>query len=395
MNTHIISSMIKRLAGLELNELLYMRALPLDLFEGARITSSGTPIYDINGEVLFHRIPLRKARKSIGYADIAVNSNLGSLFLSASYGFEWNARLIVKEALRAPRKRRRIQFDRVRFIAYSYPKIAVQFMKDKAEILMLELNSWKPVPVKRVRKPEEPPSNFERWSLIEELPLPRKQANIRRFKKRIREWDELCPPVRPPKRFRPEFLRIKEFEELVKKLAVVPKVDIRELHYSKENADHNPCYELRGQLTNVWCVAASVRMLLDFNRYNYTQDQIAQDLNLGTMTNPNGLPYANDGDVVTVLENLTGNALDASMNTAPSFNEFANEIRANRPLISFIPGHSRTVAGYSYVNRLFGGKFRGLLVYDPWPVNIGAIHRWENFAVNTYSHMFNAQVTTE
>ena len=42
-------SMVKRLAGLELNELLYTQILPSDLYDGARINSSGTPIYDING----------------------------------------------------------------------------------------------------------------------------------------------------------------------------------------------------------------------------------------------------------------------------------------------------------------------------------------------------------
>ena len=47
--------------------------------------------------------------------------------------------------------------------------------------------------------------------------------------------------------------------------------DTRELHYSTNNADHHPCYELRGQQTSVWCVAASVQMVLDFYRYNYLQ----------------------------------------------------------------------------------------------------------------------------
>ena len=48
--------------------------------------------------------------------------------------------------------------------------------------------------------------------------------------------------------------------------------------------------------------------------------RLAQELGLGTLTNPNGLPYARVGDVVTVLENLTSNALDVTMHTNPAFN---------------------------------------------------------------------------
>jgi hypothetical protein len=134
-------------------------------------------------------------------------------------------------------------------------------------------------------------------------------------------------------------------------------------------------------------------MILDFYRYNYQQTRIASDLGLGTLSSPNGLPYSRDNDVVTVLENLTSNALDASMNTTPNWNEFVNEINENRPLISFIPGHSRTVAGYTSV-RLFNWYFfRGLLVYDPWPPTTGVITRWENFDNQTYRRTFTAHLT--
>lgn len=401
MKTITSRSMVKRLAGLELNGLLYTGVLPLDLFDGARVTSAGTPVYDINGEVLFHRVPVKKGQRPIASADIAVNPTLRAPILSVSHGLKWNDRAISKEATAAARRKKRgIRFNKIRYVAYSYPKIAVQFLRNKHEVLMLELNTWKPVPKKRERKPQEPPSNFERWSLIEELPQGRKRSNIRRFEERVKQWDDLCPPRRPPKKFKPEILRFKEFSQLAKKLGIVLRFDARELHYSKENTDHHPCYELRGQLTSVWCVAASVQMLLDFYRYNYTQNRLAQELNLGTIAVPNGLPYANDGDVVTVLEALTSNALDANMNVNPNWAEFVNEIRANRPLISFVPGHSRTVAGYTFGPSIFGGNFRGLLVYDPsppsptgLPTDGGSIARWENYDTHTYRRTFTAELT--
>jgi len=91
---------------------------------------------------------------------------------------------------------------------------------------------------------------------------------------------------------------------------------------------------------------------------------------------------------------MSVNALDASMNTSPSFSEFVTEIDANRPLISFVPSHSRTVAGYyqSYLSIIGAPAFRGLLVYDPWPVNAGVITRWENYNATTYRRTFTARV---
>ena len=146
----------------------------------------------------------------------------------------------------------------------------------------------------------------------------------------------------------------------------------------------------------MWCVAASTQMLLAFYRYQYTQDRIATALGLGTRANPNGLPYARVGDVVTQLQALSSNALTATMATNPAFTFFRNEIQANRPLISFIPGHSRSVAGFiQYTLSPVGmTPFRGLLVYDPWPPTSGVITRWENFDTQTYQYGYSAHVTT-
>jgi hypothetical protein len=186
-----------------------------------------------------------------------------------------------------------------------------------------------------------------------------------------------------------------EFERLIGRDITSFLVDSRELHLSSRNTDHATCYEVRGQRTGVWCVAASVEMLLDFYRYEYTQVRVAAELGLGTLSSPSGLPYARDGDVVTVIENLTSNGLDANMTTSPSWAEFRNEVRANRPLISFIPGHSRAVAGYmrSGLGAFGLSPFRGLLVYDPWPPNVGVVTRWENFDAASYRRTFTAHIT--
>lgn len=383
---------IKQIAGLELNAFNFSRIMP-DALEGGRIKTIGTPIYDINGTLLFRRFPITRGQSFVGYADVAANEIMGEPLLATSTGIEWNERKIRKEAIAAVEKRRKkIKFDKVRFVAYSYPKIALQFLKRDKEVLMLEWKTWAKVPsTTRAGRLPMQPSNFERWSVINEMPKKIKRSNIRMFKKRLAIWDSpkfqrIDTTVIKRKVFkRPEF--------------ILKRVEMREVHYSPRSIDHHPCYELRGQQTGVWCVAASVEMLLNFYRYQYDQVHLANELDLGTCADPNGLPYSNIAKVVTVIENLTSNTLNATMYTNPGWSVFRDEIRANRPLISFIPGHSRTVVGYTQTLLYLPGKlpFKGVLVYDPWPPTDcdhpnagGVISKWENFATQTYQYAYSA-----
>lgn len=383
----------KQIAGLELNALNFSRIMP-DVLEGGRVKTAGTPIYDSNGTLLFRRFPIKRNRGSVGYADVAANEILGEPLLGASTGIGWKEKEIRKEAVAAAKKRRRsIKFDKVRFVAYSYPKIALQFLKGNKEVLMLEWKTWAEVPpATGVGRPPMKPSNFERWSVIDEMPKETKRSNTRMFKKRLKIWDS--PKLR--KKIDPTVIKRKAFDL---SSVVIKLVDTSEVHYSPRSVDHHPCYELRGQQTGVWCVAASVEMLLNFYRYRYDQVRLADELGLGTCAHPNGLPYSQVAKVVTVIENLTSNTLDATMHTNPAWTVFRDEIRANRPLISFVPGHSRTVIGYTQTMIHLPGKlpFKGLLVYDPWPPTDcdhpdagGVITKWENFATQTYQYAYSA-----
>jgi hypothetical protein len=140
-------------------------------------------------------------------------------------------------------------------------------------------------------------------------------------------------------------------------------------------------------------------MILNWYRWRYDQPRIAQQLDLGTCDDPNGLPYARVGDVPPAIETLTRNSLDCTMHVNPGWTLFRDEIRADRPLISFVPGHSRTVAGYTESLLHLPGAlpYRGLLVYDPWPPTDcdtpeagGVITRWENFATQTYQYAYTS-----
>lgn len=374
----------RRVLGLELNALGL--AGPPSLageLEGARIGEEGTPIYDPNGEVLFYRFPVADGGEP-GYADGAAKAELGAPLLAVSTGMRWEEGALVEEAT-AVAHERGAEFDETRFVAFSFPKVGIQFMRGGEEVILLELGSWEPVPEERGKEDRPPlqPSNFERWSLLDELPGDRCEAATRVYEERIEGWKpallEIDTTVIESSRLRPFRLRLNDW---------------RELHYDAGNASHHICFELHGQETSVWCVGASTQMLLAFYRYAYSQDRLAQALGLGTREEPNGLPYERVGDVVTQLEALTSNALEAEMVENPNFEFFRHEIDANRPLISFIPGHSRAVAGYTQYHFADLGQrpFRGLLVYDPWPPSTGVITRWENWDTQTYQYGYRAHV---
>jgi hypothetical protein len=374
----------RRVVGFELNVLRAAQVLG-DVYEKASLAPQATPIYDVNGALLFYRFPLSRGRSAAGYADVAADEALGEPLLSTAMGSAWNEAALLRAGIAAAREQQRnLKYDTVRFVAYSFPKLALQFLVAGKEVLMLELYTWVRVPPLRQREPsqQELPS-FERWSLLDSLPKETLSLRTDNFKQRLAIWDA---PV----------LQHIDPHVIVKGLVWPHDFEItrrvsRELHYSSLDTDHHPCYELRGQQTPVWCVAASVEMVLDFYRYSYSQVRIAQELGLGTLAHPNGLPYGRDGDVVTGMEHLTSNALDVTMVANPDMAFFRGEIDANRPMISFVPGHSRSVAGYLEVIFRLGiwsGGFQGLLVYDPLPVNSGVITQWENFVTTTYRYAF-------
>jgi len=409
-NMTLTADQIQRIAGFELNALRVMNVLGEE-FENVSISSVGTPIYDINGEILFYRLPLSQGDTSQGYVDIAANEALGGPLLSTSMGIEWDEKSLLQTGTyMALKERAGMEYNSVRFVAFSYPKIALQFLLDETEVLMLELYSWMEVPPSpKIERNLLEPSFFERWSLLDELPKRIKNSRIIAFNKRIQLLDlpkleevdlrivskDILPPVirfTPDTHFPPE-IRIPPD-------IIFPLRQKREINYSTDNTTHDPCFELFGQRTNVWCVAASVEMLLRFYRYSYDQVRLAQELGLGTLNQPNGLPYANDALVATVIEKLSSNTLDATMyENQDWWKLFRNEINANRPVISFVPGHSRVVAGYYQNNFIINSNntigFRGLLVYDPWPPNLdprkgGVITKYENFDSQIYRVAYTA-----
>src|SRR5215471_2745550 len=127
MDEKIKPSEVHRIAGLELNLLNYVRALPRATFEGARL-ETGTPIFDPNGELLFYRVPIvGPDGVQAGYADIAVHTVFGAPLLAVAPTAVWDEQALVGEAREALARQKttrkaELSYDEIRFVSYSYPK---------------------------------------------------------------------------------------------------------------------------------------------------------------------------------------------------------------------------------------------------------------------------------
>src|SRR5688500_10806090 len=86
-----------RLAGLELNVLNAAGGFPPGLLDGCKVGAAATPVHDLNGEVLFHRIPLQKGKEQAAYADIAAHPALGGPLLAVSHGVAWDEKALLAE----------------------------------------------------------------------------------------------------------------------------------------------------------------------------------------------------------------------------------------------------------------------------------------------------------
>ena len=294
-----------------------------DSLEGASL-GAGTTVYDLNGEALFERVPLEGPGSIAAFADVGLNPAMGAILMAVSWGVRWDEQALVQQAREAAGARLERGVDTVRFVAYSFPKVAVQFLSGGKEVALLELWTWKPVPRRR-RMKEGGPSNFERWSFLDEHPIDDLSKRRASFRSHVRTIDKATA------RLEGAYMTLDRARliDLIGVSIADLLFDTREVHFTTRSGDHHPCLELRGQQTSVWCVGASVQMVLDFYRYEYTQVRLAQELGLGTLSNPNGLPHSRDNDVVTTLEKLSNQSLDATLTQNPSWNLFRNEIRAN------------------------------------------------------------------
>jgi hypothetical protein len=390
----------RRRVAVELNALHWSGVLG-DALEGATI-GVGTPIHDLGGEVLFERLPLIQGDDVVGHADAALHSAMGTILLQVSPDGPWNEAELVQRARQAADEivPGGVPPDAtVRFVAYSHPKVAIQFLLGDQEVAMLDVASLRPVPPATDRPPSEPPSHHDRWSLLDELPDDHQAARQAAHESRVASNEAI--PGR--EQLNVDLISRAQYAPIAgpgpgtgggTAGPAPPTGDQRLLHYSPDATSHSTCFEKVTQETSEWCVAASMQMLLGFYRFGYLQERIATDLGLGTKAAPVALPNTQWGFVVNELSVLTAAILQATQvdldftDPQAAWQLYRTEVQANRPAISFVWGHSRTVAGY-FDQNVTGLGYKGLVVYDPYPAT-GSGPTYEDIMYASYICAFTA-----
>lgn len=184
-NEFIEPGLAKKLACLELCAFLYTKTLKSEVFNNARIIE-GTPIYDICGHILFYRFPIKKDNQYLAYVDIAVSPAYGHYFIALTEGPAWDIDQLFKDAaLFVKNHYPALMYTGIRFVAYSFPKIALQYINFGKEVLMLELFSYRLISMGDNR---ESNGGLECWSFYDMIPDSKKAANKEVLKMRISEW---------------------------------------------------------------------------------------------------------------------------------------------------------------------------------------------------------------
>jgi hypothetical protein len=348
--------------------------LDYDLPPEVEFGQPGTDIHDLNGTLLYRRLPLVAGDRQIGYIDVAMEPALCSPLLAVSVGLPWReAEIVARARAMVPGS-----YDYHRFIAFSYPKVGVQFLVGSSEVRLIEVPTYREVPLPAENEFGDIIAS-ERESLLEALPSAVRERNAAKFKELL---DVLLADLQRVRLSR-DFL-----EQHVDSMQVTCR--IRRLLYSLHLSNHL-CFELRRQETNVWCVAACAQMLLDFYRYEYSQEVLAQELGLGTISMPTALDCsAAEFEVIRAVDRLSRGALDVVMNVCwPSFwDEIEAELCQNRPTVLFSFGHARVVGGFFRILVLDRISLRGLLLYDPQ----GVVAHWECFDGIRYRTNYTANL---
>jgi hypothetical protein len=357
-----------------------------DLLRGASLAEDATPLFDLNGELLMYRIPFWKTGGRAGYLDIGVHEALANPLQKICAG-DWNEAQKLVEAGNVAREiSEKVDVESGRFVLYNYPRVGIQFEVENAERLLIDASTFAPVPDIEFDAVGEPRSLVQ-WSMLDNL-SPRNRV---RNKERREAWmNALANPLRDLKMEGLLDLRERALDQ-IGDLVPGAKVCSGWLRYGVRRPNHF-CFELRVQKTDPWCVPACVQMLLDFYRYEYTQCTLAEDLGLGTLSNPHGLACSRDEfNVIDVIERRSRGALSAEVNgCSDSFwIECMSEVEENRPLIMIGIQHARVVVGYIKIDFGQGFPKLGLAFFDP----LGEIEYWESFEPGRYQVLYSAMLS--
>jgi len=385
--------MIERYSNRQLALLQFNLLRSSGIFEEAVLKgsadSAGTLILDLKGKGNFYRVPL-KGDDAKGYLDLAVDPIASNgLLLGIVCDHVWDEVVIIGKAKdKARTELPGVDIDKlgIRFVVYRYPRVGVQFIDLSGQsILLLDADTFVTVSPSQGTEVVEYLSRFERLPL-EEVSARRRKFRADKYKRQVQVLGAVL-----------ESIDTKTRVVLTSGAIDSSLWGVERTTYGGATGDATidwpfvvKCkrlkhYPLRGQLNEVWCVPASLEMILAFYCFDIDQESIAKMLCLEMGGSVYEFDLKRIADLPGALIVLSNYALTGSLRLAPSWEVFRNEIDAGRPIVDIIDGHARTIAGYVSLSMHGQDILNGLVVFDPSPSTEGTIICWES--VDRYEHL--------
>lgn len=336
----------------------------LEAWGGYDIAAEPLVIHDLNGQVLFYEFTVSSGKSQVGSIKTSASRVIGSPVVTIEFGPRtWSERKAVERAKQEARKRfPKARLSPPELVCYCYPKLGVRiWAEDNRGRRGVIVDVADGSVVERLGEGE----GFSAYSFYDEVAEPQREVRLRRFAQADLEMETVRREG--PELFKAEHLadvaKVRDFF-VSRSVGLVEHVALyssRVLKYGPRCSPHD-CFQLYAQETDVYCAAATGQMILDFYRWNFTQDEIATAMSVGS-------GGANNTNQVAAYQSLSNQTLVATYDGSADWSEAKAEIDANRPIKSGVPHHARAVAGWKRQNMFIAGGApkRSLLVYDPWP----------------------------
>ncbi|PXF54111.1 MAG: hypothetical protein C4B58_16175 [Deltaproteobacteria bacterium] len=359
-------------------------------WERGRINTRPMIIYDLSGLPLFYDFPVRRGRIFEGFIRIVANKVLGDPVMCTQVtSLGWDLLKARKELQKKiVKKYRGFRLRRLKLVCYSYPKIALAAnlvgSGRKQQTFMIDVSDFTEIPL--VPEKEIKGSGLVPYSLLDNITEKQEKTGADTWEKINQGMEDVFNKEKK--------LDLAGLYKLSpeKRLDVIQKVfDKMEIFtfYTEKTIDFcchsgtchdHECFCLHPQENSVHCTRASSQMVFCYWRYCYSQHDFAQAFGVD---DDDLTPWSG---VASGLNSLTYDCFTASLNYSPDWADCTTEISNRRPFLSDNGGHTRACAGYKQWNIWISGtpQPRYLYIYDPWPVNVGAIS-WENYNTAYYA----------
>jgi|GEM_PF-2795752 len=355
---------------------------PEDLLDGV-VEHRHYEVYDLTDVVLFYLFPARiPGAARPGWVRAAAHELVGPPVLAIETPQTlWDPDAALERALtRAQEQFPQTFTDTARLVCYSYPKIGVRVaLRDAGRrSVIYDAVSLEEIPNLGPGEPE----GFAAWSYYQTIVAPRPHERMLIFRQadaELRAAQERLPALLAENLDPQTMVELRQALEGHLDVNVGP-TSSRVLKYSLrcDSPGTHDCFALYAQRTDVFCAVATAQMILDFYRYEFTQDAIAAEMKTG----PSGTGNAEQR---VGYETLSRSGLVATIDSTPTWAEAKAEIDANRPVKSGIEGHARVCTGWMRENATLSVRppRQWLQIHDPWPASpdpcTGGAVLWEDW----------------